>query len=202
MPQGNPIEVLLLDADGVLQYMPRRWASAILGDPTWPGIERLLEVEAPFLDGRRREGFPEAVAQMLREDGSAITPDQFFAAWSEITAEESALELVRQVQARGVRCYLATNQQWMRAEIMRGGKLCDELDGGYYSYELGVKKPDPAYFDHIVRDLRVQRDRVLFVDDTWPNVVGARAAGIRAVHKPYAAGVAGLERVLRWHGVL
>ena len=81
-------------------------------------------------------------------------------------------------------------------------KLYDELDGGYYSYELGVKKPDPAYFDHIVRDLRVQRDRVLFVDDTWPNVVGARAAGIRAVHKPYAAGVAGLERVLRWHRVL
>ncbi|AKT51694.1 HAD family hydrolase [Arsenicicoccus sp. oral taxon 190] len=202
MPEAHRIEVLLLDADGVLQYMPRRWASAILGNPTWPGVERLLEIEAPFLDGRRREGFPEAVAQLLREHRSTITTEEFFAAWSSITAEESALDLVRRVQARGVRCYLATNQQWMRAEVMRDGRLYDDLDGGYYSYELGVKKPDPAYFDHIVRDLGVQRDRVLFVDDTWPNVVGARAAGIRAAHKPYADGVAGLERVLRWHGLL
>ncbi|WP_409483204.1 HAD-IA family hydrolase [Arsenicicoccus dermatophilus] len=199
----SPLQVLLLDADGVLQYLPPAWAEQVLGDPAWPGLDALQEVEAPFLRGERHDGFPEAVEQLLREHGCAVTPEEFFTPWSDITAEPRALELVRQVRSRGVRVYLATNQQAMRAAVMRERRLYDDhVDGGYYSFELGVTKPSWDYFDHIVRDLRVARDRVLFVDDTAVNVAGARAAGLRAAHKPYAEGVAGLERVLRWHGLL
>ncbi|WP_392466598.1 HAD family hydrolase [Arsenicicoccus cauae] len=202
MTKAHPIDTLLLDADGVLQYLPKGWASEVLGHPRWPGMQALLDVEAPFLTGQRTDGFPEAIAELLRTSGVDLPVEAFFAAWSLILIDQRALELVDQVRARGVKVHLATNQQSMRAAIMRDQGLDDHFDGAYYSYELGCKKPDRAYFDHIVRDLRVQRDRVLFVDDTWVNVEGARRAGIRAAHKPYADGVAGLERVLRWHGVL
>lgn len=202
MTETHPIEVLLLDADGVLQYMPEGWVSRVVSDPRWPGLDALLAVEEPFLTGERRHGFPDAVAQMLREAGCTLTLDGFFEPWTEVHAQPRALELVHQVQARGVKVYLATNQQWMRALVMRDRALYDSFDGGYYSFEMGVKKPDPAYFEHIVRDLHVRRDTVLFVDDSLPNVLGARQAGIRAVHKPYEDGVAGLERVLGRHGLV
>lgn len=202
MTEAHPIETLLLDADGVLQYMPAGWVSDVLTHPRWPGMDALLEVEAPFLRGERVDGFPDEIERLMRDAGMDVPVEHFFDSWTLIHADEEALELVERVRARGVRVYLATNQQAMRAAIMRDEGLYDHFDGAYYSFEMGVKKPDPAYFDHIVRDLRVQRDRVLFVDDTMVNVVGARAAGIRAAHKPYAQGSEGLRRVLAWHGLL
>ena len=50
----------------------------------------------------------------------------------------------------------------------------------FASHELGLRKPDRAAFDHVVREIGVPAKEILFLDDTLVNVEGARAAGLQA----------------------
>ncbi|NLE89134.1 MAG: HAD family phosphatase [Myxococcales bacterium] len=48
----------------------------------------------------------------------------------------------------------------------------------YYSHLIGLRKPDRAVFDHVVRAEGLDPRRTLFIDDNWHNVLGARDAGL------------------------
>jgi putative hydrolase of the HAD superfamily len=50
----------------------------------------------------------------------------------------------------------------------------------YFSDELGMVKPDPEVFKHVIRDLAASPDQVAFFDDTPVNVQAAREAGLEA----------------------
>jgi putative hydrolase of the HAD superfamily len=52
----------------------------------------------------------------------------------------------------------------------------------FASYEMGLSKPEPAAFAHIVKEIGVPASRILFFDDTLENVEGARARGLQARH--------------------
>jgi putative hydrolase of the HAD superfamily len=47
---------------------------------------------------------------------------------------------------------------------------------------MGLRKPEPAAFRHIEREIGVPAHRILFFDDSLQNVEGARACGLQAVH--------------------
>ncbi|WP_216386865.1 HAD-IA family hydrolase [Arcanobacterium phocae] len=51
-----------------------------------------------------------------------------------------------------------------------------------FSCNLGLAKPDPAIYQAAIDALGGDGDEILFFDDTYVNVVGAREAGLRAVH--------------------
>jgi len=73
------------------------------------------------------------------------------------------------------------------------------LDMYYFSDELGLVKPDPKIFEHVIRDLDVPPRRIAFFDDTEVNVQAAREVGIVAFE---VDGIAELESQLQMLGVL
>ena len=92
---------------------------------------------------------------------------------------------------------LTTNQQSRRARWMRDNLHFDEVfDEQFYSCELGLAKPDPAYFSTIIDRLDLDPATVLFVDDTEVNVVGARQTGIHAELFPRHGGEPALAEIL------
>ncbi|MFN7151458.1 MAG: HAD-IA family hydrolase [Microthrixaceae bacterium] len=58
--------------------------------------------------------------------------------------------------------------------------LIDEFDVIYNTAEVGIAKPDPAVFRHVVDALDVTTADALFIDDLLDNVEGARSIGLRA----------------------
>jgi len=52
----------------------------------------------------------------------------------------------------------------------------------YVSSDLGLRKPDRAAFEAIAEATGISLAAMLFFDDTLENVIGARAAGLAAVH--------------------
>jgi putative hydrolase of the HAD superfamily len=58
--------------------------------------------------------------------------------------------------------------------------LIDEFDVIFNTAEIGLAKPDPAVFHHVLGELDVGVDEAVFIDDLLENVEGARAAGLRA----------------------
>ncbi len=54
------------------------------------------------------------------------------------------------------------------------------FDRTFYSYELGLAKPDVRYFNAIVAQLGLAPEQVIFIDDGERNVAAAREAGLHA----------------------
>jgi HAD superfamily hydrolase (TIGR01509 family) len=48
------------------------------------------------------------------------------------------------------------------------------------SAEVGLIKPEPAVFKHILKQLGVQAGEAIFIDDSPTNVQAAEALGIRS----------------------
>ena len=92
--------------------------------------------------------------------------------------DEGTVAVVRDLRAAGVRTGLLSNSWGFSYDRT----LLDELfDPIVISGEVGMRKPEKRIFDLAVDRLGLQPSDVVFVDDAEPNLVGARAAGLRTV---------------------
>ena len=76
---------------------------------------------------------------------------------------------------------VASDEPAVWKALERGG-IATLLDKVYCFQKIGHKKPAPAFFDYIVRDLPMDRDRIVMVGDDLENdILGATRAGIRSI---------------------
>lgn len=187
------LRALLWDADGVLQHTPVGWVEA-LDEAGGPGFaEAVFEAELAAMCGteplratlqRVLDAWPDPCTDVAR----------LLTLWERAVVDADAMALVEQVRRAGVTCALATNQQDHRRAWMRDHLGHDErFDRVYYSCELGVAKPDAAFFERIVDDLRLDPGDVGFVDDSRANVETATRVGLQAVWHDPAGGVGALR---------
>ncbi len=52
----------------------------------------------------------------------------------------------------------------------------------YYSHELGLRKPYPESFTHILNEQNLLAEETVFIDDTFSNIEGAQKAGLQTIH--------------------
>lgn len=198
-----PIEHVLLDADGVLQRsapdpigLLTRWAgdrAMDLGRALWEAERGPLRGEGDFL---------EEVARIVPVYAEVDPLELYDSAWGDITPDPASFALVERLRAAGLGVHLGTNQHRQRAMRMRTELDYDAVfDVSCYSWEMGTKKPEPAYFEIAVERIGAPADRVLFVDDMEVNVEAARSVGLAAEHWHLDRGHAALERLLAKHGV-
>jgi epoxide hydrolase-like predicted phosphatase len=87
--------------------------------------------------------------------------------------------LVLRARRAGLRTGLLSNS-WGN-EYPREG--WDEMfDAVVISGEVGMRKPEPEIFAHVLDLLGVRADQTVFVDDLKPNVEAAEALGLVGVH--------------------
>ena len=197
---------VLFDADGVVQQTPPGWEAELhdtLGSP--PEVDQLLlelfTAELPALAGER--DFAEVTTEVLQRWGLADRTDAVLAFWTRLELDQEVTALIRELRAGGAACWLATNQHELRRAYMSTSLGYDELlDGQLYSCDLGVAKPDPAYFTRAVAQIGCDPGSALFIDDREPNVLGARSAGLRAEVFHLSSGAGALRDILAAHGLL
>lgn len=189
------IEVLLWDADGVLQHGPVGWNwRSELDRVGGPGFARaVFEAEQPALRGL--ESMRDCLARVLWEWPEVpLKVDDLLGLWEMAAVDEAAFAYVAELRRGGITCHLATNQQDHRRAWMRDELGYDRLfDRTFYSSELGVAKPDPKFFELILADLDLPASAVGFIDDASPNVETAEALGIATYHHPPTGGIAALR---------
>lgn len=200
------VAAVLWDADGVLQHLPEGWEASMrpvvghLVDDVEGFLAEAFAAERPALTGDAR--WLEILPGLLDKWGIAHAHDDALQVWLTIEPVLETREIVQRLRASGVRCYLATNQDEHRGQHMHITLGYAELfDGCFYSYELRVAKPDPAYFTAILDRLGLPGEQVLFVDDNATNVDAARSVGLLAERWHVADGVGALHALLRGHGL-
>jgi putative hydrolase of the HAD superfamily len=204
---ATSLRAVLFDADGVLQHMRVEWRETIGEQSGEDGhdAERLLNAiahaEKPTMTGE--VDLAHSLTRVIDDHDADLEAEDVIDAWHQIETDPGMLEGVRSLAGRGLILALTTNQSPPRARWMRANLPYGELfDAHFYSCELGLAKPDPAYFTHVLDTLGLEPQQALFMDDTRENVEAAAALGIRAELFARDGGRPELDRILRGHGLL
>lgn len=199
------VDHVLLDADGVMQYLPGGWLDAVepfVGERTAEFLDDVWTDEKPSLRG---DGdFLTELGRALEKYGVEASLEELYpAVWHSIHIEPSSIDLVHRLRAAGYGVHLGTNQEQHRSAYMRSSLGYDDLfDVSCYSCELGVAKPDSGFFQAAVALIGAEPDEILFIDDNESNVRGARTAGLAAEHWHLDQGLPRLLDLMAPHGVL
>ncbi len=186
------IKIVLFDVDGVL----------LNGEMFGAQLERDYGISNDVLQPFFKGPFPDAIVgqadmkQLLKpyletwgwKGGVEDFVDYWFKA--EHVIDQPLIDYIETLSASGIGCYLATNQEKYRtAYILEKMGFEHIFDGQFVSSEMGVKKPDPAFFERVVQELQPHdAEEILFWDDRLENVEAARASGINAeVYTTFAA---------------
>jgi putative hydrolase of the HAD superfamily len=193
------ISAVLFDADGVIQRPSRDWWSylgALVPSDGEAFVADLMAAEKPSLVGKG--DFRDAVADVLRRWKSPASVDEAMEPWRWFAAEPEVISLIGSLRSGGIECHLATNQHAYRRAVMQDERGYGAwFDQTFYSCDLGLAKPDPAYFRAILGAIDVPASSVLFIDDNEDNVAGALGVGLQAEVYDLSAGVGALVELLR-----
>lgn len=171
----NPAYVRAWDADMLadMGIDPDRFRQEFIFDIF---IKRVIVGEMALID---------ALERRLPSFGYRGSPMAFAHYWltKDSVLNQPLLEKIRILKAcDDIRLFIATNQEHLRANWLWSHLGLHELfEDIFYSARIGVRKPDPRYFDFIDRRIGPQAEPPLFFDDTPAVVAGARAAGWEAV---------------------
>lgn len=198
------VKHVLFDADGVLQDLPGGWHNAVrpfLGEQTDAFLLRTWHEELPMLAGQG--DYLPLLETALRDHGCDEDVDVVYrAVWHRIDLIEESFALVHALKTAGYGVHLGTNQEQYRGGYMRTELGYDAVfDVSCYSYELGARKPDPAFFRAALHRIDADASEVLFIDDNLPNVEGAREVGLNAEHWHFDEGHDVLRGRLESHGI-
>jgi putative hydrolase of the HAD superfamily len=201
------IDALILDLDGVMRHWDREHLQSTVGSfgvTTQQFADVAFEEQllaAAMTGAITAEAWGDEIGRRLaeRHDCDALAVSAAFAGlgWS---IDDEVVALVREVRARGVAKVAMFSNASTRLEAdLESCGLGQSFDAIFNSARLGVAKPDPEAFRTVAAALGTTPERCLFIDDTPPNVEGARAAGMQAER---FTDVASLRSLLERAGLL
>jgi putative hydrolase of the HAD superfamily len=117
--------------------------------------------------------------------GIELSDAQFLEGWNAIFAGEMpgiAPLLAR--AAKRLPLYAFSNTNNAHVEHFPGiyAGVLGHFREMFLSSSIGLRKPDAAAYDHVVKAIGVPASRIVFFDDLAENIEGARARGLTAVH--------------------
>lgn len=183
------IKALMIDVDGVLVIgRPsdgRHWAAALQADL---GLN-FDDLQAAFFKPHWEEivtgraDLRERLADILVRIAAGLTAEQVLTYWFSQDARLNAdlLGELAALRSRGLRIYLATNQEHERmGHLLHTLGLAAHIDGCHYSAAIGHRKPTREFFDAVALKVHLSPSEIILIDDDEENIRAAIAAGWRA----------------------
>jgi len=99
-----------------------------------------------------------------------------FRSW--LSINPGTIEVLADLKAGGTALALLSNAGPDFGGYLRRGRLGDFFAACYVSGELGLIKPQPEIYQHVLDDLGISAAEAVFIDDREANVRAAQALGI------------------------
>ncbi len=183
--------ILMVDVDGVIirpdgkRGDKRRWDSDLKADL---GVDP-ADLQRVFFSkhwpdiAHGRADLYDRLRPALAEIAPAITAEALTSYWFRWDSDlnEPLLADLAALRASGQEMHLATVQEHHRARYLwEELNLKSRFRRMHYSAELGVAKPDAAFFKAIAGRTGLAPEAHMLIDDSPANVAGARETGWRA----------------------
>jgi putative hydrolase of the HAD superfamily len=148
-------------------------------------IGRLSPDEAYTRHERGEISDAEFFAALRGALGIEVTDAQFLEGWNAIfTGEmpEIAPLLARAARRLPLYAFSNTNRAHEAHFSHHFAQVLSHFQKLFLSSTIGLRKPDAAAYDHVVKEIGVPAGRIVFFDDSADNIEGARGRGLLAVH--------------------
>lgn len=145
--------------------------------------------------------FDQFADRLLKEVNSNIDKETFkasFKAWPR-GLFAGALELVESVKPEYHRAILSNTNAAHWPRLMDEMALAGKFHSYYASHLVGFVKPDDAIYQHVIEQLQVLPEHILFIDDNQVNIDTANRLGMQAYR---VKGVDEARDVLYRYGVI
>lgn len=148
-----------------------RKADALLRGPLWKSLNR-GELTQPEIE-------------LAYQDEFGLTPQETQSLFFHIIDHQDLLDgtvaLARRIKHAGYRVFALTdNVHEIVAHLKSRHQFWDMFEGAVVSAEVGLLKPDPAIFRHLVDSYGLDPAETVFLDDVPANIDGARSIGLEA----------------------
>jgi putative hydrolase of the HAD superfamily len=127
----------------------------------------------------------EFFAGLRRSLGINASDAQFLEGWNAIFAGEMpeiAALLARAARQLPLYAFSNTNRAHEAHFSQHFANVLGHFQKLFLSSTIGLRKPDAAAYDHVVKAIGVPARRIVFFDDVMENIEGAKARGLVAVH--------------------
>ncbi|HEY0330179.1 MAG TPA: HAD family phosphatase [Rhodopseudomonas sp.] len=125
--------------------------------------------------------------------GVALTDAQWLAGWNALLVGEMpgiAALLARAAKRLPLYAFSNTNPAHVAHFSQAHAALLGQFRRVFVSSTIGMRKPELAAYDHVIAEIGVPAQRIVFFDDLIENIDAARARGLLAVHVHSSADVA------------
>lgn len=116
--------------------------------------------------------------------GISISDAQFLEGWNAIFAGEMpgiAPLLERAAKRLPLYAFSNTNRPHVAHFTTAFAGVLGHFREVFVSSTIGLRKPNAAAYDHVVKAIGVPAERIVFFDDLAENIEGARARGLKAI---------------------
>ena len=156
---------------------------SFLGFPgkTFGNIDKRLSVS--LQDHNRGKINEEDFWTLYREIiGKDLPPhdESLFGKFFKPKPDEPTVKIVRALKEAGIRVVVGSNTIDSHYEILERMGIFDDFDKVYASQIMGLAKPDPAFYEYILREEGVNAPEAFFTDDLEENIDSAVKAGLKA----------------------
>lgn len=122
------------------------------------------------------------VENNLKDWGWEDGVDEFLKLWfeEEVSINEEIEKIIIELQKHNLPCYFVTNQEKYRTNYLKETfKLFSLVDGVFASSDLGVKKPDPLFYERVLDEIGYTGtpEEVFYVDDDEKNIIAGKDFG-------------------------
>lgn len=105
-----------------------------------------------------------------------------------LTPIEGSFELLEELYAKRIPLYSITdNVNEIVAFLRNRYNFFDKFSGIVISSEVGVLKPSPLIYKHLINSHHIVAEESVFIDDVLRNVEGAQDVGFHGIHFTDAA---------------
>jgi HAD superfamily hydrolase (TIGR01509 family) len=189
-------EVILFDLGGVLvglgdDPIPSDW---LPGDnrfdlSDWFSSETAISFEKGLISPRR---FAETLKKDLKIEASPESIIQHFTSWP-IGLYPGVHELLRSIENNFRLAVLSNTNELHWPRITNEFEIAKYFEHFFASHRLQKAKPDFEIFEHVVSELKVEPEKILFLDDNQNNVTVSKKLGIHGFH---ASGIKQVQQIL------
>jgi putative hydrolase of the HAD superfamily len=181
---------VLLNLDFSLTKIEFKKLIPHLDDDTFLGKENQLKIFSHYEIGKVTS--KELISSFREHFKTNISDDEFTRCWNAMILDfpMNRIQFLQNLRSTEKKIFLLSNiNELHEEEVARRyqdlgldvsfSSLFDKL---YYSHQIGMRKPNPEIFEHVLKENNLEKEKTLFIDDSLQHVLSARLIGLDAFH--------------------
>ncbi len=124
------------------------------------------------------EFFMDFLQELKAKEDKETIKKTFYSVWE---PDNATFEIVQRLRKR-YKIFALTNQSRELFGFLREkyglGKIFDDI---FASYDVKFAKPDPRFFEHVLKETGIKPEECVFIDDREENTKVAKKLGMKAI---------------------